>query len=441
MSSSQSDSDHVRKEIEQETKDPVELRRTETVLTNEKDRVHPSDNAFPSLDLSALRRELASAQGLWNLVGQVNPRPPGLVNDGIQLVKRTIRRLLLWYTRPIVAFQGNITRILNQTADLFDQASLQIANQQATMDTLGKHLGQVEETTAARLESLHNQMGDQLAQIVQLRGAIEGVARLTERNSRRVAHLLEEKAQSLPLYPPGKIPAVPSPDTKIHLNFDYFAFEERFRGSEAEIKERQRIYVPYFQGRENVLDLGCGRGEFLELMREHEISARGVDVNADMVYLCQQKELGVAQDDLLTYLQSLPNDSLGGVFAAQVIEHLSMEQLIRLVQLARQKLARSAPLVLETVNPECLLVFARAMYLDPSHVRPVHPKAVLFILESNGYNNVELKCTSPVEEEQRIPLLPPELVVNEQVRGFNHAIEKLNELLYGYQDYAVIGYR
>ena len=104
--------------------------------------------------------------------------------------------------------------------------------------------------------------------------------------------------------------------------FDYAGFEERFRGSEEEIKERQRIYVPYFEGRNDVLDIGCGRGEFLELMRESGIQARGVDLDLDMILLCRDKGLDVSVDDAFAYLGALPDDSLGGIFAAQVIEHL-----------------------------------------------------------------------------------------------------------------------
>ena len=168
-------------------------------------------------------------------------------------------------------------------------------------------------------------------------------------------------------------------------SFDYFGFEERFRGSEEDIKERQRVYVEFFKDVEPVLDIGCGRGEFLELSSEAGIKAKGVDLDLDMVLYCQEKGLDVVREDAFTYLESIPDTSLGGIFAAQVVEHLEPTRIIELANLCYRKLQLDGMLIFETPNPICLTVFARSFYMDLSHIRPVHPEAMKFLFESTGF--------------------------------------------------------
>ena len=218
--------------------------------------------------------------------------------------------------------------------------------------------------------------------------------------------------------------------------FDYAGFEERFRGSEEEIKERQRIYVPYFEGQDCVVDVGCGRGEFLELMRESGIKARGVDLDLDMVLLCQEKGLDVSGGDAFVYLRALPDDSLGGVFASQVIEHLHPQRVIELVNLCHRKLGPGGMLILETPNPKCLMVFADTFYKDPSHVQPAHPDTMQFLFEALNFQQVELRFLGPVDPSMRIPFLQ---APGADLERFNEGIDRLNTLLFGFQDYAMIG--
>ena len=218
--------------------------------------------------------------------------------------------------------------------------------------------------------------------------------------------------------------------------FDYSGFEERFRGSEEEIKERQRIYVSYFEGRDDVVDIGCGRGEFLELMRESGIRARGVDLDLDMILLCREKGLDVSADDAFVYLGALPDHSLGGIFAAQVIEHLHPLRVIELVNLCHRKLGPGGVLILETPNPKCLMVFADTFYKDPSHVQPAHPDTMQFLFEALNFHQVELRFLGPVDPFMRIPLLQ---VPGADLERFNEGIDRLNTLLFGFQEYAVIG--
>jgi len=260
-----------------------------------------------------------------------------------------------------------------------------------------------------------------------------------ERKLRRIIHAIEHAAP-----PPGRPETTPSDEPCVHplreleleSEFDYAGFAERFRGSQQEVRDRQRSYLKYFEARTNVLDIGCGRGEFLELLRENGIKGRGLDLDLDMVLLCREKGLDVARVEALAYLGALPDDSIDGIFAAQVIEHLHPQQIIELVRLCHRKLAPGTVLILETPNPACLMVFADSFYRDPSHVRPIHADTMEFLFETTGFHEIELKFSSPVHPALTIPRLH---TAGADVEQFNQGIERLNALLFGFQDYAVIG--
>src|SRR5262249_55497987 len=159
---------------------------------------------------------------------------------------------------------------------------------------------------------------------------------------------------------------------------------------------RQEAYVSYFRGRTNVVDLGCGRGEFVELLLASGVDVRGVETSAEAVFRCQEKQLPVVNKDLFAWLEEQPDASLGGILSAQVIEHLPVQQQLSLLQVASVKLQPGAPLVIETINPECVFALVRNFYLDPTHVRPVHPDLLTFAMESAGFQNVRIIHSSPV---------------------------------------------
>src|SRR5947207_8483264 len=165
----------------------------------------------------------------------------------------------------------------------------------------------------------------------------------------------------------------------------YKGFEDRFRGSVDEIREKQRVFVPVFSGASDVLDIGCGRGEFLALLKEHRIGARGIDTNGGMIAAARERGLDVAEADALVHLQSLPDSSLGGIIASQVIEHLEPSYLIQLLPVMRRKLRPNAPIVLETINPACWLAFFSSYLRDFTHVWPVHPDTLQYLVEAHGF--------------------------------------------------------
>jgi SAM-dependent methyltransferase len=244
---------------------------------------------------------------------------------------------------------------------------------------------------------------------------------------------------------PSSAPLGPTAQAAAPSAFDYTAFEDRHRGSSEELSARQRDYLRYFAGRDNVLDAGCGRGEFLGLLTEAGIKARGVDLDEGMAAVCRGKGLDVTVADLNAYLAGLPDGSLGGLFAAQVVEHMTTPQLLEMVRLASRKLSPGSPLVVETLNPSCLTIFAGPFYLDLTHTRPVHPEAMRFLMEAHGFGATEIVPRSPFPSEAKLK----EVDLFHRLQKFEDAFinvvndnfNQLNELLYGYQDYAAVGFR
>lgn len=220
----------------------------------------------------------------------------------------------------------------------------------------------------------------------------------------------------------------------------YLEFENAHRGQRELIKQRQSIYLPYFAKsvtpQAPLLDLGCGRGEFLEAAQEAGLSARGLELNPEMVAHCQGRGLEVAEGDAIEYLRAQPDASLGGILMAQLIEHLTTDELHELVSVAALKLAEGGHLIAETVNPACLTTLSGAFYLDLTHQRPIHPEAARFLWKGAGLKQVELLYLSPYPEQFRLPEAPDG---DSTAQALNETVRRLNDLLYSFQDYAVVG--
>lgn len=236
--------------------------------------------------------------------------------------------------------------------------------------------------------------------------------------------------QKLPL---GSASAEVNP-VQYESSLNYVGFEDRFRGSSQQVKERQRPYLPYFSDGV-VVDLGCGRGEFLELLKDAGVPSRGVDGDPAMVARCKERGLDVEQGDLLEFLASEKDASLGGVFTAQVVEHLPPDAIGKLVHESFEKLKPRGVFLAETINPRSILALSHNFNLDLSHRQPVHPDMLAFLAESVGFDEVEIRYCSPVPEMARLQAVAP---AGELEQAFNENTRRLNELLYGYQDYALI---
>ncbi len=222
----------------------------------------------------------------------------------------------------------------------------------------------------------------------------------------------------------------------------YIELERRFRGTESEIADRISRYLPVLEGRGEVLDLGCGRGEALELLAARGVVARGVDASAAMVEECRKKGLTAAVGDLFEVLSGAPEGTLGAVVSFHVIEHLPAASLDRLVRLAWRALKPGGVLLLETPNPLSIVVAARNFWLDPTHRRPVHPESLRLSFQLAGFDPVERVDLRPFPDEQRLPEIALDGLAEETRRvahRLNELRDRLDDLLFGHQDYALIG--
>jgi SAM-dependent methyltransferase len=224
------------------------------------------------------------------------------------------------------------------------------------------------------------------------------------------------------------------------LSAKYVAFEDQFRGAPEEVAARQRDYVEIFAGASDVLDIGCGRGEFLALLKERGVRARGIDVNDSMVEVCLQKGLEASKADALGYLRAQPAGSLGGLLAAQVVEHLEPAYLTNLLDAAYAALRPGAPIVLETINPACWFAFFESYVRDITHVRPLHPDTLKFLLQASGFGGVEIRYEAPYPEHHKLQRVAS-AALGDAAEALNANVDKLNSLLFTYLDYAAIGKR
>jgi SAM-dependent methyltransferase len=245
------------------------------------------------------------------------------------------------------------------------------------------------------------------------------------------------------------VEAIATIDTiaRAHEEHGYLELERRYRGTEAEIRERIAAYLPYLRELPEgapVLDLGCGRGEALALLRDHGIAGRGVDSSARMVQLCRERGLEAEVGDLFGVLEGLPEGSLAGVVSFHVIEHLPVGALDQLVRLAYRALRPGGALILETPNPLSVVVAARNFWLDPTHVRPVHPESLRLMYELAGFDPIERLDLRPFPEGDRLPEIDLRGLPEEQrslADQVNRLRDRIDEVLFGYQDFGMVGKR
>ena len=266
-------------------------------------------------------------------------------------------------------------------------------------------------------------------------GLADGLDRLRAETSRGIDELsrragiqesrltLAEKAPSGGPAAPAASPAAAPPLIPAAV---YALFEERFRGSPEEIAQGQKFYLQFVRDLPGpVLDAGCGRGEFLGLLKSAGIPASGIESNALSVETCRKAGLEVESGDVFPLLARRPAGKLGAVAAFQVVEHWLPESIFRFLQEARRVLAPGGVLILETINADSLSAL-RAFYLDPTHVRPVPARALAFLAEAAGFTDVRVEYRSP-------------LPASEQLEERSANDKRLNALLFGPQDYALIG--
>jgi 2-polyprenyl-3-methyl-5-hydroxy-6-metoxy-1,4-benzoquinol methylase len=237
-----------------------------------------------------------------------------------------------------------------------------------------------------------------------------------------------------------RLEALERRDTEFRPWYSSQRFTEVFRGAPEAIDARYEDLADRIAAAGGpVLDLGCGAGDLLRLLASRRVEARGVDSDPESVTLARSRGLTVDQGDAIEVLTALDAGSLGALVLVQVAEHLTAPQLVEVIALAADKLRPGGLLVAETINPASFYVYGHALYLDPTHSTPIHPLYLTFLCQEAGFASVEVQYRSepPVEEQ----LAPVDGTDTTLVDGVNRTIARLNELLFGPQDYAVLATR
>lgn len=241
-----------------------------------------------------------------------------------------------------------------------------------------------------------------------------------------------------------------SNDNQDDININYFVFKENIGMAWKELSGECVQKVPnvfddalsVFGECKNVLEIGSGGGEFLQMLNQKGIKGYGIDINEDFVIYSKRKGVDVEHVDALTHLKSLPDKSLDGLFAAHVIEHLQLPDLMQLIELCYAKMQFGSHIILVTPNILNIAVSSNTFYMDPTHVNHIHPDVIKFILESYGFRDIQKRYYQPVPDELKLKKFDCEIISNiddkKTYETMNNNIDVLNNLLFGYRDFAVI---
>ncbi|MCR8635976.1 methyltransferase domain-containing protein [Paenibacillus radicis (ex Xue et al. 2023)] len=474
------------------------MNRIKTTLTDaQKKRTLLQENKSTNTNdfdhqLSKLILEIEQCNRKWNINSEyaiTSHRP--ILGRFIIFGKKVIRKLLRWYINPVIEqqkdFNASVTRSLNILSTLnagYSEEIKNLNNENEMKNKLKEELDFIE-NRIIELESLTSVFEEKIKQFVSNinHQIIEGRETLDQRiqeNFQKLSNnnnivtidyinkVSQENVSKLQAFQ-NKIEQVEDTIMLIHsrirkknnhdiksntliedkntnnmqisenknISIDYFLFEQKFRGTRSAIIERQRFYLPFFIEKKKILDIGCGRGEFIELLGENGKKVTGIDLNQDMVDYCNERGFDVHLENALDYLKNIEKNTLDAIFMAQVIEHLSNQDSLELLDSIYRVLEPGGFVVIETINVQSVFAMNNWFYLDPTHIKPVHPIALKFILQGIGFNKVEIKYLSPVENKG----IPPLIIEGHDTNSFNNSMADLNGLIYGFQDYAIFAYK
>ncbi len=337
-------------------------------------------------------------------------------------------------TPPLQDLQAQSERAgehLRRLQDVVDRATQHLEDLQAQGDRSAEHLRNLQGEVERRQQNLH--LLQEMLVRVEDRQINDSI--YTKGELSYFGILVRRCLEALPLKngapADGPVSSQIDAEERHALDSLYLTFENQFRGSRSAIKERVRFYLPAVREvaagtpARPILDLGCGRGEWLELLGEEGLETHGVDLNRMMVAECAERGLNVTGADALEYLRSLADASQGAVTGFHIIEHLPLETLVALIAETRRVLHPGGLAIFESPNCKNLMVGASNFNIDPTHRNPVYPETARFMLSAHGFERLEIAYLSPVDTSA---VADVETV---------HPI--MRELLYGPQDFAVLG--
>jgi SAM-dependent methyltransferase len=415
-----------------------------------------------SRELAERDRFLEELGNRLNLFGQAKDELSRELSDQKIKIDETGKWMESFFNRQMEGIKGELAErdkvieSLNDRLVQFDRVKEDLNQgltiQKEKLDGMEKHtqnlLSQGMDNLKSEFIEAYKNLNDAMESVKkELSGLLEvksAISHITEEmrdhkfnildQQRRFTLLLEEAKKRLPKpIGPKQIKTILKEEDHL-LDAMYVAFEDRFRGTREEIKERLKVYLPHVQqaniGKPSspILDLGCGRGEWLELLRENGHIARGVDLNRVMVGQCQEIGLDVTESDMIEYLRNQRPNSFGALTGFHILEHLSLNAIISLLDEALRVLKSGGIVIFETPNPENLIVAACNFYFDPTHKHPLPPRLLNFLIESRGFEKAEITRLHPYaffREEQKT----------------SAAVEALISLFNMEQDYSVIAYK
>ncbi|HWT02216.1 MAG TPA: methyltransferase domain-containing protein [Pyrinomonadaceae bacterium] len=347
-----------------------------------------------------------------------------------------------------VEFRNAVEARLTAVREHVEQSAAELTRQMGERaETLSRRVDESEAAFARRVEESAAELARQLEERV--RRLLDSHKELTEQvdeqarqfleqhrrtrdelaaQERRLTWLLEKARETASSAPDQSLALALANEEERLLDHLYASFEDQFRGSREEVTSRLRVYLPVLDGAGvtgDVLDIGCGRGEWLELLKSEGIVAHGVDLNRVFIEQCRRRGLDVVEEDALVYLRGLPDRSLSVVTSFHLVEHLPFGTLIKMLDESVRALKPGGLLILETPNPENFMVGSCNFYADPTHRNPIPSPTLKFLLEARGLERVEVMKLRPWDAAR--------------IEGDAEIVKRFNEYFYSAPDYAVIG--
>jgi len=367
----------------------------------------------------------------------------GIVGKVIVKLKRKLisflRNVLLSeYLASERAFNESLVRYLNEVGRYVDARDTHIFVElirkiDTDVGRIREGLTRVDDEKSAAIFALGSQSEAAAKDLINRIGLVDTMVRG-----------LEGIVNNLHAYRDAPPPIASSNETSAPVgDLSYLLLENRYRGGEDEIARRISIYPEVFKGAPGkVLEIGSGRGELQRLFRAHGVGSYGVDLDVVMVNVANASGCDTQYGDGIAHLRSLADQSLGGIIAVQVVEHLTREQLKELCELAKRKVKQGGKVVFETINPQSILALSSNYFRDPTHVWPMHPDTLGYIATLSGLRLCETRYLSPVASQHLLKEAPVDSTYSaplvDSIQRLNANIRQLNALLYGFQDYCLI---